>query len=109
MNKNHNAWIKILYSYVPLQYDRFILLSTLETKEQLSSLDDSDEPMTIEGQPMVGISKTAKNKKLYSNLLMDHGLDSSSNSDIKSALLQQLSTYFKEDKNTIPEHILKKV
>ena len=99
--------LKILYSYVPLHNNRFILLSTLETKEQLPSFDDSDEPMTIEGQPKVGISDAAKNNKLYSNLLVDHGLDSSSNSDIKSALLQQLSTNFEEDKNTIPKHIFK--
>ena len=99
--------LKILYSYVPLHNNRFILLSTLETKEQLPSLDDSDEPMTIEGQPKVGISDAAKNNKLYSNLLVDHCLDSSSNSDIKSALLQQLSTNFEEDKNTIPKHIFK--
>ena len=70
-----------------LHNNRFILLSTLETKEQLPSLENSDELMTIEGQPKVGISEAAKNNKLYSNLLVDHGLDSSSNSDIKSALL----------------------
>ena len=83
------------------------MLSTLDTKEQLPSLDDSDEPMTIEDQPKVGISGAAKNNNLYSNLLMDHDLDSSSNSDIKSALLQQLGTNFEEDKNTIPEHTFK--
>ena len=79
----------------------------LETKVQLPSLDASDEPMIIEGQPNVGIFDAANNNKLYSNLLMDHGLNSSSNSYIKSELLQQLSTNFEEDKNTIPEHIFK--
>ena len=107
MNKDHNVWLKNLYSYVPLHNNRFILLGKLETKEQLPSLDDSDEPMKIEGQPKVGISDAAKNNKLFSNLLVDHDLDSSSNSDIKSALLQQLSANFEEDKNTIPKHIFK--
>ena len=37
---------------------------------------------------------------------MDHGLDSLSNSDIKSTLTQQLSTNFELDKNKINEHIL---
>ena len=74
------------------------MLSTFETKDQLPSLDDSDEPMTIEGQPKVGLSDAAKNNKLYSNLLVDHGLGFSSNSDIKFALLQQQSTNFEEIK-----------
>ena len=79
----------------------------LETKVQLPSLEASDEPMIIEGQPNFGIFDASNNNKLYSNLLMDHGLDSSSNSNIKSELLQQLSTNIEEDKNTIPEHIFK--
>ena len=51
---NNLIWMKIimsssnnLYSYVSLHNNRFTLLSTLEPKEQLPTLDDSDELMTI--------------------------------------------------------------
>ena len=98
---------RILYSYLPLHNNRFILLTMLEKKKQLPEHDNSDRPMTIEGQPKVGISDAATNNKLYCALLKEHDLESSSNSELKSAILQHLSENSEEDKCTISQHILK--
>ena len=96
---------KILYSYVPLLNNRFILLTMLEKKRQLLKHDNSDRPMTIEGQPKVGISDAATNNKQYCALLKEHDLESSSNSELKSVILQHLNENSEEDKCTISQHM----
>ena len=79
----------------------------LEKKKQFPKHDNSDTLMTIESQPKIRISDAATNNKLYCALLNEHDLESSSNSELKSAILQHYCENFEEDKCTISQHILK--